>query len=48
LLCRDPAYGIDYPSLNIKLSTTEFQHICDGKLTFEERDWKVGKELGTG
>ena len=41
----DPAHGIDYPSMIIEVSPSEFQHICDGKLNFGNRDWIVGKEL---
>ena len=41
----DPAHGIDYPSMIIEVSPSEFQHICDGKLNLGDRGWMVGKEL---
>jgi len=39
----DPARGIEYPSIVVEISPTEYQAIHDGKLGYH--DWTIGREL---
>ncbi|MFH0924615.1 MAG: hypothetical protein V1872_03125 [bacterium] len=41
----DPAHDIDYPSIIVEVSPTEFQHISEGKLNLGEHGWRMGEEL---
>lgn len=39
----DPARGIEYPSVIVEISPTEYEGIRDGKLGYD--GWTVGREL---
>ena len=41
----DPAHGINYPSMIIEVSPTEYQNICEGKLNIRDHGWTISKEL---
>jgi hypothetical protein len=44
----DPARGVEYPSVIVEVSPTEYEAIKVGKLDFGNHDWKVGEELTRG
>ena len=41
----DPAHGIEYPSIVVEISPTEYEAIRDGKLDLGNHNWTVGREL---
>jgi hypothetical protein len=42
----DPARGIEYPSIIIEISPTEYKSIrTDGKVRFGNHEWTIGEEL---
>jgi hypothetical protein len=41
----DPAHGIEYPSIVVEISPTEYEAIRDGKLGFGNFHWTLGEEL---
>ena len=41
----DPAHGIEYPSIIVEISPTEYEAIRDGRLGFGHPDWTLGREL---
>jgi hypothetical protein len=41
----DPAHGIEYPSIIVEVSPTEYEAILDGKLGLGNPDWTLGREL---
>ncbi|MCB2264356.1 MAG: hypothetical protein LGR52_15675 [Candidatus Thiosymbion ectosymbiont of Robbea hypermnestra] len=44
----DPTHGVDYPSMIIEVSPSEFRHIRDGRLGLQDHGWTLGKELRVG
>ena len=41
----DPARGIEYPSLIVEVSPTEYEAIRSGRLDFGNYAWTLGTEL---
>jgi len=41
----DPARGIEYPSLIVEVSPTEYEAIRSGRLDFGNYGWTLGTEL---
>ena len=42
----DPARGIEYPSIIVEISPTEYESIrTAGKVRLRNRDWTIGEEL---
>ncbi|MBZ5567282.1 MAG: hypothetical protein LAN64_05455 [Acidobacteriia bacterium] len=41
----DPAHGIEYPSIVIEISPTEYEAMRAGKLGFGNHRWTIGREL---
>lgn len=41
----DPARGIEYPSLIVEVSPSEYEAIRSGKLNFGAHGWTLGTEL---
>jgi hypothetical protein len=44
----DPARGIDYPSIIVEISPSEYKFVRNGKVRFANRDWTIGRELLAG
>jgi hypothetical protein len=41
----DPAHGVDCPSVIVEVSPAEFESFRSGTVSFEGRDWTIGREL---
>ncbi|MHB8303151.1 MAG: hypothetical protein ACYDC6_10005 [Acidobacteriaceae bacterium] len=41
----DPRRGIEYPSLIVEISPTEYKRLRFHKKSFEARGWSLGREL---
>lgn len=41
----DPAHGIEYPSIIVEVSPTEYEAILAGDLPFGNPSWTLGREL---
>jgi len=41
----DPDHGIEYPSVIVEVSPTEFDKIQDGTMPLTHENWTIGQEL---
>lgn len=41
----DPAHDVEYPSMVIEVSPSEFESLKDRKIRLGNQDWTIGEEL---